>query len=351
MLLLALCLLPLLSHQIWWVRGLDFPRLQILFSLILVAAAQLVVDLYSGNPGWINYAALGGGILLQAWWVIPYTRCFPREVPWAADRGGNTRISILGANVLTPNRNAPGLLDLVQRYAPDLLLTLETDTWWEQHLDTLSESYPYAVKCPLDNLYGMHLYSRLPLHEPQIAYLVEENIPSIHSGIELADGTRIQLHALHPAPPSPTQNTTSSERDAELITVAKQVRHYTGPAIVAGDLNDVAWSETTRLFRKISGMLDPRIGRGMFNTFNARYWFMRWPLDHLFHSRHFTLHTMRRLPPFGSDHFALYACLEYTPEPLKHTGLNPDRVDFKQAREKMDTHDMCSSDVPTQLPD
>lgn len=350
-LLLALTLLPLFSHQIWWVRGLDFPRLQILSALILLASAQLVLGSHDGMVGWINYALLGSGITIQAWWIIPYSRLFPAEVPWAGAKDESTSISILSANVLTPNRNATGLLDLVRSYSPDLLLTLESDLWWEKHLDTLLDNYPYAVKCPLENLYGMHLYSRLPLREPQIAYLVEEDIPSIHCAIEMADGTEIQLHALHPAPPSPTQNETSSERDAELITVAKRVRHYSGPAIVAGDLNDVAWSETTRLFRKISGMLDPRIGRGMFNTFSAKNGFLRWPLDHLFTSHHFTLHTMRRLPPFGSDHFALYACLEYTEQPLKHKGLTPDQEDFAQAQDKMDNHNMCSADVPAQTKD
>ena len=349
-LLLAFSLLPLLSHQVWWVRGLDFPRLQILYALVFVGAVQWLLGDHSETFVWFNYAALGTGIAIQAWWIIPYTRLFPHEVPWADARPGSTRISLLSANVLTPNRNAEALLGFVQRFAPDLILTLESDRWWEEQLDTLLDRYPYAVKCPLDNLYGMHLYSRLPLLEPQIAYLVEEDIPSIHCGVSLPDGTEIQLHALHPAPPSPTQNETSSERDAELIAVAKRVRHNDRPVIVAGDLNDVAWSETTRLFRKISGLLDPRIGRGMFNTFNAKRWYFRWPLDHLFHSGHFTLHSIRRLPPFGSDHFALYACLEHTARPQTENGLTADRTDLKEAQEKMANHDLSSADVPVQTP-
>ena len=85
------------------------------------------------------------------------------------------------------------------------------------------------------------------------------------------------------------------------------------PAIVTGDLNDVAWSPTTRDFRKISGMSDPRRGRGFFNTFHADYPPLRWPLDHVFHSSHFELVHIKRMPSIGSDHFPLLTTLRLKP--------------------------------------
>jgi hypothetical protein len=77
-----------------------------------------------------------------------------------------------------------------------------------------------------------------------------------------------------------------------------------------GDLNDVAWSRTTRLFQRISGLLDPRVGRMYVNTFHADYPLLRWSLDHIFHSTDFALVEMKRLPHVGSDHFPVYVALQ-----------------------------------------
>ena len=85
-----------------------------------------------------------------------------------------------------------------------------------------------------------------------------------------------------------------------------QLRAHTDLAVVMGDLNDVAWSRTSDLFRRAGGMLDPRVGRGFYPTFNANYPLLRWPLDHLFVSPHFKVMQLDLLPDIGSDHLPIF---------------------------------------------
>ncbi len=345
--LVFVTLLPLWRHEAWWVRSLDFPRLQLFcISLLLLLVETLQLD-FSQSGAWLLFIAGLLCVVYHGWWIMPYTRLFKAEVRSICGADARRTIRIMTANVLMTNRNAEAFIELVGETRPDILVTLESNEWWQSKLDLLDSDYTFTIKCPLENLYGMHVYSRFPLKDSEIKYLVEPDVPSIHTLLQLPSGDRIRMHFLHPAPPSPTENEASSERDAELIVVAKSVAETDRPVIVTGDLNDVAWSETTRLFRKISGLLDPRVGRGMFNTFHAGYWFVRWPLDHVFHSHHFCLANMRRLRRFGSDHFAILAELALVPgNSAEDNGIEADREDVAWADTKVDKHGVSKGDVP-----
>ncbi|MFN7138107.1 MAG: endonuclease/exonuclease/phosphatase family protein, partial [Limisphaerales bacterium] len=164
---------------------------------------------------------------------------------------------------------------------------------------------------------GMNLYSRFELVEPEWRYLVDPEVPSIRTGLELPDGKLVHFYGVHPRPPGlkrPEINgrEASTQRDAELVMVAKEIARIRAPVIVAGDFNDVAWSHTTRLFQRISRLLDPRVGRGLFNSYGAQSIMMRCPVDHVFHSDHFKLAEIKRLRAFGSDHYPIFIslCLE-----------------------------------------
>ena len=347
-LLVLATLLPLWRNPHWIIRGLDFPRLQFATLALLLMTAQLTLLDWSNLGIWSLAAITALCLAWHGWWIIPFTPLWHREVGETGSNDTDRRISILTANVLTPNRNAEALISLVKDHEPDVLVTMESDQWWQDQLDTLEAEMPHTMKCPLDNLYGMHVYSRLPLEETKIRFLVEKDVPSMHALLRLRNGEGVRMHFLHPAPPSPTENPESEERDAELIMVAQAISGSAQPLIVTGDLNDVAWSPTTRLFRKISGVLDPRVGRGMFNTFHADYPFLRWPLDHLFHSGHFTLCSIRRLPSIGSDHFPLFAELSMDLErDANAEGLEADESDRSWARSIVREQEAHHTKVPT----
>lgn len=301
-------LLPL-DH--WWIRGVDFPRIQILVIGLVSLVGLLVLA-----PQWESWdvvllLALIGAVGLQLRMVLPYTRLWKKEVRQALPIPDAVQIKLMVSNVLTPNDNTQALVDLVQQKNPDILITLESDQKWQDALSVIEPDYPYNVKVPLDNLYGMHLYSKLELIDPEVKYLLIDDIPSIHTQLRLPNDEVIWLYCLHPMPPSPIEADKSTTRDAELLMVGRHINENNQTAILAGDLNDVAWSKTTLMFQRISGLLDPRIGRFFINTFHVNYPFLRWALDHIFHSPCFTLVNIERLPSIGSDHFPVMTTLQY----------------------------------------
>lgn len=302
----------LIPRDEWWFRGADFPRLQVLMLGIVAFVLMLLWDAAWDTLRYVILTGLIAALAYQLKMVLPYTFIWKKQVKKVNPEQLNPdqQISLMVSNVLTTNQKYHLLIAEIRKYQPDLVLTLETDTVWQQQLAVIEPDYPYRVPVPLDNLYGMHLYSRLPLKETEVKFILSDEIPSIHTTVILRSGQPVQLYCLHPKPPSPTEAKDSTLRDAELLIVGDQIKDLDESCIVMGDLNDVAWSRTTRLFQRISGLLDPRVGRHYVNTFHADYPLLRWSLDHVFHSTDFALVEMKRLPHMGSDHFPVYVVLQ-----------------------------------------
>ena len=296
----------------WWFRGADFPRLQILFVGLVALAGLLFIQAEWTLVRELLLLGVIAAVAYQLKMVLPYTPIWKKQVLHVRRDQVNVeqQISLLVANVLTPNHKYHLLLEQIDHLQPDVVLTLETDQIWQEALKPIEADYPYRVAVPQDNLYGMHLYSRLPLADTEVKFILSDETPSIHTTIRLRSGLDVQLYCLHPKPPSPTEAKDSTLRDAELLIVGDQIKDIDESCIVMGDLNDVAWSRTTRLFQRISGLLDPRVGRYFMNTFHADYPLLRWSLDHIFHSTDFGLVEMKRLPHIGSDHFPIYVVLQ-----------------------------------------
>jgi endonuclease/exonuclease/phosphatase (EEP) superfamily protein YafD len=201
------------------------------------------------------------------------------------------------------NRDSHDLLAAVAAIDPDVVLLTEPGAWWQTQLAPLARERPYTVLQPQEDTWGMLLYSRFPLVDPRVRFLVEPDIPSITAGLRLPSGDQVQCYGVHPRP-RPGDDT--GDRDTELTLIAREIRKQRRPAILAGDLNDVAWSRTSRRLREAAALRDPRVGRGLFATFNAKLPpGFRWPLDHVFVADDFALCALERPGDVGSDHFPL----------------------------------------------
>lgn len=332
-LLVLLTILPLWETDRWWVRLWDYPRLQVASLLLICIALMAWMGPRVGRLFWTATGAMLAALVWQATHFIAYFPPWPKQVATVANCPAGRSIELLIANVLLDNQRYADLIALVERTDPDVVLLLEPGLDWERAMQPLHARYPFRIGEPVPNSYGMLLFSRLPM-DAQVLHRIQAGVPSIKAKLRLPGGEIIDLHALHPDPPLPGDD--SGERDAELVAIGREVRASGRASLVLGDLNDVAWSRTSKLFLEVSGMTDPRVGRGLYPTFNAKYPLLRWPLDHLFVTPHFGLERMEIPAAIGSDHFPiLYRVCLTQPADKRLVPVSAGREVREDAREEV----------------
>ncbi|MXV37807.1 endonuclease/exonuclease/phosphatase family protein [Flavobacteriaceae bacterium Ap0902] len=271
------------------------------------------IYLIQENEIWVNLF-LGSNVLVLIYHLYDLVQFLP-VYKWFKKsnypKGVLTRkISIISSNVYQFNESKNKLVDLIQKRKPDIFITYESDQKWQNAMDTLESDYPHHVKIPLDNTYGMHLYSKIPFAYEKVHHFVSDDIPSIEIEIKV-DNEKLRIFAVHPPVPSPTEETTSRERDGELMAIAKYIKiNSFDNIIVVGDFNNVAWAKSSKRFRRLTGLNDPRVGRGLIPTFHAKYFFLRIPIDLLFHSTHVIIDDIETAERIDSDHFPMYFTLQ-----------------------------------------
>ncbi len=312
--------LPLINSAEWWIRIFDFPRIQIaVLTLLALILAYFYVD-FKWKYKLPLLLILAVAIVYQVQFVVAYTPLYKTQAKDSNKPIAENSLTLLVSNVRMDNDDKESFHARVKTYNPDILLINEPDQAWAASISRLDRDFPYSIKYPLDNTYGMMLLSKYPLTESAVNFLVKDDIPSIFTRITLPSGSIIiDFYGVHPEPPMP--GTDTYERDTELLIIGKKIREANNPTIVAGDLNDVGWSVTSKLFRKYSDLVDPREGRGLYNTYSVFVPLLRYPLDHIFYSREFGMFALEKLEDIGSDHFPILIGLNYEPDGDNAEGL------------------------------
>ena len=336
-------LIPFIKKDFWMFRIFDYPRFQkftivgILFILwaVFFPRTETLFDI-------ALMISLGISFLYLGYLILPFTPLGKKMIAEVRKSEGKECLNLLVANIYQHNLNYQKLLNLVKKRNPHVVFLLETDKKWLEGVKSLRENYPHYIEIPQENTYGLLFYSKLPFVHQEINYLIDEEIPSIIADVEF-DNKVVRIYGLHPTPPVPQENPHSTDRDAEILMIGKMAKEYDKPCLVIGDLNDVAWSYTTKLFLKSSELLDPRRGRGMYSTFHAKYKLLRWPLDHYFLSSHFRLVDMKVEDHIDSDHFPISICLLISHEDDENK-MEADAEDKELVEEKIEAgikDDLC----------
>lgn len=322
-------LLPFIKNQHWVFRAAEFIKIQLLI-LEIITSIGLFVFMNENNWFWFILIIQIILIVYDIYLLARFTKFYKR-------RNKNTinsqSFKIISANVYQFNTQFVRFKEVIQLEKPDFFVTVESNKDWEFQMRSLEQTYPYSQKIALENTYGMHLYAKIPFQEVKTHYFVANDIPSIEAHFKSKNGEDFAVFCVHPPPPSPTEEETSKERDGDLMCVAKRVKKINKPTIVIGDFNTVSWSRIADLFRKNSGLIDARNGRGILASYHAEYWFFRAPLDLVFHSTCIAIKELRLLGYIGSDHFPICCVFNINTSAKNSTNQNTTKDEDKETAE------------------
>ena len=165
---------PGLSGNTWWIRYLDFPRIEF-FSAMLVVGFLLLV-LPKTRLSMLAFVGMTASCAYDAYVLFPFTGLADTQMLSASSCPADNRLRLLEVNVQMTNRHARKLLSMVHDLRPDVAWFQETNERWTRQLSQLWDSMPHhvIVQRPnyLESIYipacrskiaGQHLTGR-PIH-------------------------------------------------------------------------------------------------------------------------------------------------------------------------------------------
>lgn len=271
------------------------------FTPYAAVAALLVTGVAVALRNWAAAGVTAIATVALALAVLP--RTIGTET---ARADGHETLTVLAANVYLGDADPAGLIELVDRYRPDLLSIEELTPSFVAKLRRLGieRRLPYSVLMPRPHGRGGGLFARYPLRP--LAFQTDFAFRMPRAMLTLPDGRRIRAIAVHPPPPNMGYENWRKPLEA-LPSAGAGV-----PWVLAGDFNS---SLDQAEFRTVvdSGYRDAgdATGKGLQPTWPSSRVFP-WGLmtiDHILADRRLGVadYGVDGLP--GSDHRAIHAQL------------------------------------------
>lgn len=298
--------------QVWWVFELACHfRVQYFLCLILIAA--LLISLH--KPYWAT--CFTGFAVINLALIIPFYggngHSFERRIK---------TFRVLSLNLNSQNEEYARVLQTIEHFNADFVVLLEVTPKWLRELINLKKHYVNFITEPRDDNFGIALFSRFPFKKQKILHIGDKQLPSVMAEVNTDSGL-FSLFATHPLPPVSRQY--SRLRNQQLTEIARLLKGYFKPVILAGDLNVSPWSHYFRQFLARSGLKDSSQGYGVMPTWpvdNPLFWT---PIDHVLYSKKIVIKNKQIGPDVGSDHYPVIVDFKLRRESLRPApGLLPE---------------------------
>ena len=259
------------------------------FFLLLILSIYFIL-----RRKWVTLTFSFGFLILNLTSIIPLYIS-----PAIPEIKTGTNLKLLLVNVQSKNLKYYKVINYINKTDPDIIVTLEINAHWKPALEKELARYKFQKIVFGKDDFGIGLYSKYPLVNPEIFYFGPANVPTIISDIDIL-GKKITLCATHPKSPGTLRN--FKNRNIQLREIAKSRVKFKDTFILIGDLNLTPWScYFNKLYQEMN-LYDSRKGFGIQATWPAKFPPLLIPIDHCLLSEDIKV-LERKVGEFvGSDH-------------------------------------------------
>jgi endonuclease/exonuclease/phosphatase (EEP) superfamily protein YafD len=240
---------------------------------------------------WLPGALMGGRAIAQE--------------PTASACGGH-ELRIVTANAWFANSAHAPLVDWLSRSDADIIALQEITPQWAMALEPLARIYPHRKLIARDDPYGIALLSRWPFDDVQAMDFAQDGLPSLVADVTVR-GRQLQVIALHTR--WPVTPRLQVARDRALQQAAALARARPASTVLLGDLNLTPYAPAFGRLVSESGLRDAFAGGAWRPTWQAGFWPLALPIDHVLVPPGSCITAQDIGPDVGSDHRPLQVML------------------------------------------
>ena len=274
------------------------------WQVATAAAALLLASLVLRRP-WMMVVTLAALAAQSLPGILPGRTAAAHAVTGACT--GPT-LRVVTVNVLFTNSTPAPLLDWLARSDADVIALQEFTPEWEAAVAPLMERYPHRRVLARPDPYGIALLSRWPLQPGAgTVDLAGDGMPSLVGTVELPAGRELRMMALHTH--WPVTRELQQQRDLALRAAAQLAAGGDVPTVLVGDLNLTPYAPAFARLVRDSGLRDALDEEAWRPTWQAGFWPLALPIDHVLVPRDACVVAHEIGPDVGSDHRPLAVTL------------------------------------------